>query len=53
MCLDHIITHETYHLNLALPLKPAPTCFIKQRGTSSTQEFEYKYVFFVYQLAIF
>jgi hypothetical protein len=41
MCLDHIIAHETYHFFHALPLKLAPTCFIKQCGTSGTQEFEY------------
>ena len=41
MCLDHIMTHETYHFFHALPLKLAPTCFTKQCGTSRTQEFEY------------
>ena len=34
MCLDHIIAHEAYYFYLALPLKPAPTCFTKQHGTS-------------------
>jgi hypothetical protein len=41
MCHDHIIAHKTYHIYLALPLKPAPTCFTKERGTSRTREFEY------------
>jgi hypothetical protein len=48
MCLDHIIAHETYHFFHALPLKLAPTCFIKQCGTSRTQEFECRSVFLVY-----
>jgi hypothetical protein len=34
MCLNLIIAHETYHYYLDLPLKLAPTCFTKQRGTS-------------------
>ena len=50
MHLNHIIAHETYHYHLALPLKPAPTCFTKQRGTSKTQEFECRFVFLLYQL---
>jgi hypothetical protein len=50
MCLDHIIARETYHFFHVLPLKLAPTCFIKQCGTSGTQEFECKFVFLVYQL---
>ena len=41
MCLNHIIAHETYLFFHALHLKFAPTCFIKQWGTSTTQEFEY------------
>ena len=50
MCIDHIIAHETHHFYLALPLKPTPTCFIKQRETSRPQEFKCKFVFLVYQL---
>src|ERR1700737_1766749 len=50
MCLNYIITHETYQHHLALPLKRASTCFIKQRGTSRTQEFKCGFVFLVYQL---
>src|ERR1700736_3778185 len=50
MCLNYIIAHETYQLYLALPFKPAYMCFIKQRGTSRTQEFKCKFVFLVYQL---
>ena len=42
MCPDHISTHETCHFFHALPLKLAPTCFIKQCGASRTQEFECK-----------
>jgi hypothetical protein len=45
ICLNHIIAHETYHYCLDLPLKLAPTCFTKQRGTSKTQEFECEYFF--------
>ena len=41
ICLDHIIAHDTYHFFHGLPLKLAPTCFIKQCGTSRTQELEY------------
>ena len=41
MCLHHIIAHETYHFFHTLPLKLAPTCFIKQCGTFRTQEFEH------------
>ena len=40
-CLDHIIAQQTYHFLHALSLKLGPTCFIKQCGTSRTQEFEY------------
>ena len=50
MCLDHIITHKTYHFFHTLPLKLAPTCFIKQCGTSRTQEFERRFVFLVYHM---
>jgi hypothetical protein len=50
ICLDHIKAHETYHLFHALPLKLAPTCFVKQCGTSRTQEFECVFAFLVYQL---
>ena len=50
MCLDHIIACKIYNFFLALPLKLAPTCFIKQCGTSRTQEFEPIFVFLVYQL---
>jgi hypothetical protein len=50
MCLDHIIAHEICHFFYALPLKLAPTCFIKQCGTSRTHEFECKFVSLVYQL---
>ena len=51
MCLDHIIVHETlYYFYLALPLKPAPTCFTKQRGTLRTQELKCIFVFLVYLL---
>ena len=40
MCLDHIIANDIYHFFHALPLELAPTCYIKQCGTSRTQEFE-------------
>ena len=50
MCLKHIIAHETYYYYLALPLKPAPTRFTKQHGTSTTQKFEGRFVFLLYQL---
>jgi hypothetical protein len=53
MCLDHIIAHETYQLFHVLPLKLAPTCFIRQCGTFKTQEFECTIVFRVYQLDMF
>ena len=53
MCLDHIITHETYHFFHAPPLKLAPTCFIRQYGTSRTREFECIFVFLVYQPDMF
>jgi hypothetical protein len=45
MCLDHFKSHETYCFFHTLPLKLAPTCFIKQCGTSRTQEFECRFVF--------
>ena len=45
MCLNYIVAHETYQQYLALPFKPAYTCFIKQRGTSRTQEFKCRFVF--------
>ena len=38
MCLNHIIAHDTCHFFHALPLKLAPTCFIKQCEISRTQE---------------
>ena len=41
LCLDHIIAHEIYQFFHALSLKLAPTCFIKQCGTSRTQGSEY------------
>ena len=46
MCCNHIIANETYHYFHALPLKLAPTCFIKQCGTSRAQEFEYTWCTF-------
>ena len=45
ICLNYIIANEIYHFFHALPLKLAPTCFIKQCGTSRTQEFECRFVF--------
>ena len=36
---------ETYQHYVALPFKPAYICFIKQRGTSRTQEFKCRFVF--------
>ena len=55
MCLDHIIANEMYHVFHALPLKLAPTCFIKQCGTSRSraQDFECNFVFMLYQLYCF
>ena len=50
ICLDHIIARDTCHFFHVLPLKLAPTCFIKQCGASRTQESECKFVFLVYQL---
>ena len=50
MCLDHIIAHKTYYFYLALPLKPAPTCFIKQFVTFRAQEFKCNFFVLVYQL---
>ena len=50
MCLDHIIAHDAYLSFHTLPFKLAPTCSIKQCGTSRTQEFECRFVFLVYQL---
>ena len=50
MCLNHIKDHETYHYYLDLPLKLAPMCFTKQRGTSKTQEFECIFLVLFYQL---
>ena len=46
ICLDHIIAHDTYCFFHALPFKLSPTCFIKQCGTSRTQEFECIFFFF-------
>jgi hypothetical protein len=45
ICLNHIIAHETYHYCLGLPLKLAPTCFTKQRGTSKSQELSADFCF--------
>jgi len=53
MYLDHIIVHEKYHFFHTVPLKLAPTCFIKQCGASKTQELECIFVCLVYQLTDF
>ena len=50
MCLNRVIDHETHYYYLDLPLKLAPTCFTKQRGTSKSQEFECRFFFWFYQL---
>ena len=51
--LNHIIAHETYHCCLDLPLKLAPTCFTKQRGTSKNSRIWVQIFVFVLPTAIF
>ena len=47
MCLDHAIANEIYHFFHALLLKLAPTCLMKQCGTSTTQESDCRFVFYL------